>query len=214
MVGVKKRKAAHKLWIVVAIAGFIVFVLLLLSVPFELVMQLEVYGKPDLRLKWTWLFGLVSKGIEGKKRRLSPKRRRKKRKFELIRILNGIRIAADYVGIEGLIKQLALFIKDVIRRIQVRKLEGEFYTGFEDPIDTSYLFFTFIQPVNLLLSRSQPYAIAIMPSWVGPTFEGRMRAEFRIYPVRLAQPLLRFMLSRTALRGIKAAVLFKWKSKR
>lgn len=201
------------MWVGIGIAGFIVLVLLLLSVPFDLAMRLEFYGKPDLHLKWAWLFGLVSKGIEASKRHVSKKKPEKKHKFDITRTLSRVRIAADYMRIEGLIQQLALFMKRVFLRIHVQKLEGEFYAGLEDPAETSYIFFTLIQPINLLLSESLPCSMAILPSWVGPTFEGRIRAELRVYPIRLAGPLLQLLFSRTAFRTIKTTVLLRWKRK-
>jgi hypothetical protein len=201
------------LWAGIGIASFIVFVLLLLSVPFDLAMQLEVYGKPDLHLRWAWFFGLVRKEIKARRRRLPEKKREKKRKFNVKRMVQGIRTGMDYLRIEGLIHHLIQFMKRVFRRIQIRKLEAEFYAGLDDPYETFYIF-ALTQPFNLIIDRFAPYAISIQPSWVGLTFEGQMRAEIRVYPIRLVTPLLQFLFSRAAFRVIITAVKSRWKRKR
>ncbi|MFC1919864.1 hypothetical protein ACFLWX_03645, partial [Chloroflexota bacterium] len=78
------------IWLVVALASLMV----ILSVPLDILCRIEVYERPKFRIRLKWLFGLLKKDIRLKRR---PEEKRKERKpgegrrwlrpvFEIVRI--------------------------------------------------------------------------------------------------------------------------------
>ena len=55
------------------IAGIVLVVILILSIPVEMAFDLEVPGEAKSRVRVGWLFGLVWKDIRGRKKKLKKK---------------------------------------------------------------------------------------------------------------------------------------------
>lgn len=185
--------------------------ILILSIPFDLSFRFEFYGKPKFDLRWAWFFGLLSREVKPGKRK--PKKPRARRKFELSQTIERIRAASEFLQIKGLITQFIRLIKRTFRRFKIRELEVEFHVGLDDPSETFYLF-AITEPLNRLLNHLQPYPISIRPSFVEPIFEGYAHGSVRIYPIRLAPPLVQFIFSPPVFKLIRKMVAARWKRNR
>lgn len=203
------------MWVVTGIAGFILLIILVLSVPFDLKLQLEVYGKTSFSLKASWFFGLFSRDLKARKEKAPRKGReedRKKRRFEVGKAIKTVRTTSAYLRVKGLPSHLIRFMKRVFRRIKIRRLEAEFRAGLDDPSETFYIF-ALTQSFNQVFNRSLPYPVYLYPSFIGPVFEGYLKAEIRLYPVLLVPPLFQLIFSLTALRVLKILVVSRWKKR-
>ena len=178
-------------WIIVLaiIAGLVVLGILLLSIPFDLKFQLEVYGKPEFHLRVGWLFGLLAREIKPRPR--VPSKKPARRKLGLGRVLAGLRQASGFWRIKGLMRQFWRFIRDIFRCFKIRKLEADFLVGLDDPSETFYLF-ALTEPFNRLWNHYQPYPVTIRPSFIEAAFEGYLQGVVRVYPITLIPPMLRF----------------------
>jgi hypothetical protein len=166
-------------WIIVVsiIGGLIVLGILLLSIPIDLAFQFEFYGQAKFNLRWSWLFGLLSRDVKPGKPKLKPKPRRK---FSIWRTLRSIRSASENLWTKGLMTQFFRLIKGVFRQFKIRNLDINFHVGLDDPSETAYLF-ALTEPLNRLLAHVQPYSVSIQPSFVEPVFEGYAHGSVRVY---------------------------------
>ncbi len=200
------------MWVIFTLAGLVVLTVLVLSVPLDMVIHLDVSGQPKLRLRLAWLFGLVSKEIKKGKREPEDKRRavegRPKRRKRAI----GARGILKILRTKGLLRQLKGLIKDFITRIEIRELVADFRIGLGDPAETGLLF-ALIGPATSFLRP--PSRLSLEPSFEDePVVEGYLHGEIRLVPIRLVAPFIRFALSPATARAIKTLVLTKWKKKK
>ncbi len=191
------------LWIIVALVGAAAFITLLLSVPLDVTLRLDIYGKPEFTLKLGWFFGLVTKEVRRKKgksneRKPTSKMDRARAIFEILRL-------------EGLPGQLRRLIKEVFSRISVRELKGEFRVGLGNPVETALLF-ALVGPLSFIAGLSHNFKVT--PAFDEAVFEGYLYGEARLHPIRLVIPILRFVFSLAAMRLVKKVALRRWKAKR
>ena len=177
------------MWIVVTLASVAALIILVLSVPLDMVLDIEVYGKPKARLRLSWLFGLVSKEIgKAKKKVIKEKqkpREHKKRIWDIFEILRT----------RGLLKQLEVLIRDVLRHFKVKDFIADFRVGLGDPADTGLLF-ALIGPATYLPGSPFLHQARVEPSFDDEAvFEGYSHGVVRLRPIQLALPFLRFVFS-------------------
>ena len=56
------------MWVVTTLASLAAVIILILCIPFNAVLRIDVHGRPKSQVKLVWFFGLVSKEItRGKK---------------------------------------------------------------------------------------------------------------------------------------------------
>ena len=196
------------MWVAVTLSSLAVLVILVLCIPVDVGLYVDVYGRPKFRMRLGWLFGLVRKEI-GKKKpeeeervvEAAPKRRRKKIRartiFEILRT-------------KGLLRQVKRLLRDVLRRLQIRDLVADFTVGLGDPADTGLLF-AIIGPAAFFLNSSFSHQIRVQPSFEDEAVcEGYLRGTVRVVPIQLVAPGLRFAFSLPTIRAVKRLVVTKW----
>lgn len=199
------------MWVVVTLASLAVLVILVLCVPVDVTLNIDVHGRPKFRLRLVWLFGLVSKELskgkrpEEKRRVVEGKRKSSARRaraiFELLRT-------------KGLLRQLKRLLRNVLRRVKIRELGASFRVGLDNPADTGLLF-ALIGPATLFLSPSFLHRIRVQPSFAAEAiFEGNLYGAVRLRPIQLVTPFLRFVFLLATIRAVKILVLTKWKRKK
>lgn len=198
------------MWLIVILASLVALFLLVFSVPLDLAFHLDIHGKTRSKLKLVWLFGLVSKELERKKKAKLKKAKPKKGKERK----GGARIALNILCTKGLPSQIKTFITDVFHSFGIRQFRANLRVGLDNPADTGLLF-AFIGPTFVFLNTINRYSINIEPSFENEAIlEGYIQAVVRLVPIMLVVPLLKFVFSLPTLRVIKAAVSDKWKRKR
>jgi len=182
-------------------------------VPLDVVLHTDVYGKLKFRLRLSWLFGLVSREVTGRKK---PEEKKKVSKGKQ-KPGEGRKRAGDIFGIlrtRGLLEQLRCLLSDVLSRFKVRDLLADFRVGLGDPADTGLLF-AFIGPATLWLNSVFPCQIRLQPSFEDEAvLEGYSFGEVRLLPIQMVAPVLRFAFSLATLRVTKKLVLTRWKRKK
>ena len=202
------------MWAVVTVCSLILVVILVLSVPLDVAFDVEVYGKPNFRMRLTWLFGLVRKEVwrgrgrpKEEARVIEEKRKRGERRITARTIFEILRT-------KGLLRRLKRLIKDILGRVKVRELQVDFRVGLDNPADTA-LAFGAIGVATVFLGSSCPHQIEVWPSFDGEAvLEGYSHGELRLWPIQLVIPFMRFVLSLPAIRAVKILVLAKWKRKK
>jgi len=200
------------LWVIVVLASLAVLLFFVLCVPLYMFLHADVYGKPKVRLRFSWLFGLVSKEITGEKEKPEEKRRAAKGKKKHGR--RDTRIIFRILRTKGVLRRLKELLKDVFSCLKFKELVADFKIGLGNPADTALLF-AIIGPATAFLGSSQLHQIRLQPSFGGDAvLEGYSHGTVRLHPIRLVPSLLKFAFSLTALRIIKALILSKWKRKK
>ncbi len=200
------------MWVVAILAGLAGLVILVLCVPLDMAFRVDVYGKPKLRLRLVWLFGLVSKELGREKKRArekkevlkeKPKKKRRARSGTIFKILR----------VRGLLAQFKSLLRGVIRSFRISQLEANFRVGLDNPADTGFLL-AVIGPATLFLNRSFPHRIRVQPSFTEAVFEGFSSGNLSLRPIQLVPPIVRFVFSLATIRVLKVLALTKWKRKR
>ena len=62
------------MWVIITLASLVVLIALVLSVPVDLGLHVDVYGRPKFGMRFAWLFGLVSKEITGEEKKPEEKK--------------------------------------------------------------------------------------------------------------------------------------------
>lgn len=198
------------MWAVVILGSLIVVGALLLCVPLDMSFRLNVYGRPEFRIRLTWLFGLVSKEVKSRKKRAEQKEETVERRGRG----KGTRAIFKILRTKGLPRQLKRLVKDVLNCLKVRELRVNFRVGLDDPADTALVFGP-IGLAMLFLEAYSPYEIAVQPSFDGEAvFEGYSYGAVRLRPIQLVVPFTRFAFSLAAIRAVKMLILTKWRKKR
>ena len=194
------------MWVVATLASLAAVIVLVLCIPLDAVLHIDIHGRPKFQMRLAWLFGLVSKEITRAKKK-KPKEKKRKRRIKARTIFKILRT-------RGLLGQLRRLLWDILRRLNIRDLRINFRVGLDDPADTGLLF-ALIGPATFFLGSSRVHEIRIEPSFEDEAvFEGYFHGAVRLVPIQLAIPILRFVFSLAAMRTVKVLVLTKWKRKK
>lgn len=200
------------MWVIIVLASLAVLLFFVLCMPLDMTFHADVYGKPKVRLRFSWLFGLVSKEITGEKKKPPDKKRAAKGKKKHRR--RDTRVIFRILRTKGVLRRLKELLKNVFSCLKFRELVADFKIGLGNPADTALLF-AIIGPATAFLGSSHLHKIRFEPSFGDDAvLEGYSRGTVRLHPIRLVPPLLKFAFSLTALRIIKALISSKWKRKK
>jgi hypothetical protein len=200
------------LWIIAVIVGLIAIALFIFWIPLDMVLNADVHGKPGLRLRFSWFFGLVSREIPGIREKPSAKKKapsdRKKGGWRDARIM--LRI----IRTEGLLKRLMKLVKEVFSCFRWKETAADFKVGLGDPADTGLLF-CILGPATVFLGNSGRHRINIEPYFGDDAIlEGCSSGTARLRPVRLLPPFFRFAFSPPAIKAVRTLITEKWKRKK
>lgn len=181
--------------------------------PLDVAFNLDMSGKPELKVRLVWLFGLISKELsrENKKpeakRKITKEKRKEKRRIWFRTTLRILRT-------KGLPRQLKDLVKDILGQLKIRELGVNLKLGLDNPADMGFLF-ALIGATTPFLRLPSQYQIRVQPSFYDEAvFEGYLQGVLRLWPITLFGSLLRFVFSLAAFRVVKILVLSKWKGKK
>ena len=188
------------MWILGPILGILIFLVILLVVPVDLIFNISKGDNIESRVRIGWLFGLIGKDISGRRKQAKVKVKKKKRKKRSVKPLLAV------VRTRGFLKHFIRFIKDIIRRIEIRNLYVHLKLGLADPADTGFLFAA-VTPLLTFAGVQKPTIdINIQPDFEQENLQGYAEGGVRVYPIQFIKPLLLFIFSLTTLRAIKAII--------
>jgi hypothetical protein len=194
-------------WILGPILGILVFLIILLTVPIDLVFNVGKRDHIESRVRIGWLFGLIGKDIRARKKQAKAKVKVKKKK----RKKRSVKPLLAIVRTRGLLKHVIRFIKDIIRRIKIRNLYIHLKLGLADPADTGFLFAA-VTPLLTFAGVQKPTIhVNIQPDFEQENLQGYAEGGVRVYPIQFIKPLLLFIFSLTTLRAIRAIIIARRK---
>jgi len=198
------------LWVIATLASLAVLIILILYIPVDVALRVDVYGRPKFGMNIGWLFGLVDREVsKGEKKPKEEKKQPDKGKAKTKKKRINTRAILKILRTKGLLTQFLTLLRDIFRQFKIGNLEANFRIGFDNPANTGLLF-AFIGPVMLFLSRPLRPQIRIEPSFEA-VCEGYLYGTIRLRPLQLVTPFLRFAFSLPAMRTAKTLVLTTWK---
>jgi hypothetical protein len=200
------------LWIIAVLAGLAAFIVFILWVSLDMVIQADFDGKPKLRLRFSWLFGLVSRDITGKEKKPAEVKRapkvRKKRRWADKRVMFRV------LRIRGLLSRIKRLVKDVLSCFRFREIAADFRIGLGDPADTGRLF-AVLGPASVFLGSSHLHRVRLEPSFSDDAvLQGHSHGVVRLRPIRLIPPFLKFALSPPTVKAAWILMTNKWRRKK
>ena len=190
------------IWLVVALAGLAA----ILSIPFDILFRIEVYEKPNFRIRLKWLFGLLKKDIRKKEK--PAKKKAKPKPGEGRKWLGA---AFRIIRTKGMLKGLRRLVKGILSSFKIRELRVNLKVGLDDPADTAFLA-GIISASRLFWKPSFPHEIDIRPDYEGQVFlEGYTHLTVRVLPIQIVASLLRFLFSWSTMKAVRIMVVAKWK---
>jgi hypothetical protein len=184
-------------WILGPILGILIFLIILLIVPVDLVFSISKRDNIESSVRIGWLFGLIGKDVSGRRKQAKVKVKKKKKKRSAKPLLAVVRTG-------GFLKRFLRFSKDIIRRIEIRNLYVHLELGLADPADTGFLFAAVTPLLTFAGVKKPTIHINIQPDFDQEKLRGYAKGDLRLYPIRFIKPLLLFIFSLTTLRAMKA----------
>jgi hypothetical protein len=189
----------------------IVALIVLLSVPLDVKFTWDSRRKPSGQIRLEWLFGVVKKDIHRVKS--GSKKEESRERPNLGKELDRIRDFIEIIKIKGLVNQTLCLAKDGFRRLKIKHFSGNIRFGLDDPAETGFIFG--------LINSMKPFLIHYTDEFnVQPVFddntvcEGYLQGTFRLHPIRMTVPAIKFIWSPAVIKLDKAIILLKWKKRK
>ena len=195
------------MWVIILLASLAGLVIFILSVPLDLTFSLDTQERSKFRLRFSWLFGLVSKEAKKGKQKKPEEKPAKKSRFDFRTTLRILRT-------KGLLRQVKSLIKGILGQLRIRELIADLRVGLGNPADTGVLF-AFVGPTTVFVNSLTTHQLMVQPAFGDEAvLDGYLSGHIRLWPIRLVTVFLTAAFSLTTIRVIRTLVLSKWKRKK
>jgi hypothetical protein len=204
-------------WVVVALCLLVALTALLLCIPVDLGVRIEVYGRPVVDFTVGWLFGRVKKEFRssaGRKQAVSapagkPAKAEKESGKRRTSGWRTARLVYRIVRIRGLLSSARRLVARTVRCFRLRTVSFDFRAGLDDPCDTAIVVGTLSSVTALVAARSRRH-LRLSPALEdGPVLEGEADLLLRVFPICLVPPVGAFLFSYSTIRVL--IVLIQWR---
>jgi len=203
-------------WLFLAIVvGPAVIVSLILALPVDAVLDLDIHDKPVLKAKVRWLFGLVTFQPGDGKAAAEPakpvqRKETPKRKTGFAEAWERVSSGLEILKTKGLMREVKKLIIRLIRSFKIKELEGEFTAGLPDPAYTG-MFYGLFKAVTVPFAWPLIQNVRLYPAFDHAVFEGALHAVIRVRPISLVWSVLLFMFSLPVMRAVRKMVVTEWR---
>jgi hypothetical protein len=201
-------------WYVVAvILGFDILVCLILAIPVDVALDIDVHGKPAFNAKVTWLFGAVTLRPGGARAAAKEKKPSEHQRPERKTGVVGFWDVLEILQTKGIMNEVKKLISRLVHCFHIKELVGAFRAGTPDPAYTGMLYGLFMavtMPFGWPLMRD----VRVTPVFDAAVFEGDLHAVITVRPISLVRPPFLFIFSGPVLRVIKIMVVSRWRQRK
>ena len=194
------------------IAGIVLLVILLFSIPVDLTFDVATGGNGRGKLRVGWFFGLVGKELLPSKKRRPPKVK-KARKVKRAKKKPDLALLISVLRTRGLVAGVVRLFRRIFRSLRVRELDASLRLGLPDPADTG-LMYGVCWPAFTFRGSSDTVRFRMEPVFEGFAFEASLQGAVRVFPAQVAASAVRFVVSPPGLRIIRLMVVSRWKKKK
>ena len=167
------------LWVVIGLACLLAMVVGSLCVPVHALLDADTEAERKVRVRLTWLFGLIKIGM--------PAGRRRSGRATPLRLLNWRRFLQSRQELD----HLGQIAKDIFSRIKIREVTVRIRFSTGNPLEAGMVM-GLVFAIQPLLRLPKEYTIDVKPSFSTKAFfEGRAHFDASARPIRLIGPLAR-----------------------
>ena len=197
------------------VAGIVLFILLVLSVPVDMSFDVGGTGAARAKMRLGWLFGLLGKELgpkESGSREFDPRElgpARKKPKEQAPKRTKKLRSARPFLSLlltKGVARGLLKLARRILSGVRVRHLDARLRLGLDDPADTGLLY-SALWPVLVPLTYKGSANVRMELSFEKPALDLTARGLIRVFPIQMVWSVLLFALSPAGLRAMKRIVV-------
>jgi hypothetical protein len=188
------------------IAGIVLLVILLFSIPVDLTFDVATYRKGEGRLRVGWFFGMVGKELLPGRTRRPPKVEKARKKPDPALLISVLRTGELVAGVVRLFRR-------IFRNLRIREMDASLRLGLPDPADTG-LMYGVCWPAFAFRSPSGAVRFRMEPVFEGFCFEASLQGAVRVFPAQVAANAVRFVVSPPGLRVIRLMVVSRWKKRK
>ena len=193
------------MWLIITLASLFLLLVLLLSIPVNLIFCFDTNQQPKVNLRFSWMFGFIGGRLGGKKKKPKvPRKKKEKKKGSRFRFWN-------ILSTKGLLKHIVMLVKGILSGIHLKKFKLRLRLGLDSPADTGFLFGCVYSMRGLLPAN---YNIAVNPEFSEAVVEGYSRGTVNLTPICFVRPVSRFVFSIVSLRVFWGIITGKWKKKK
>jgi len=179
---------------VTILIGFLLFCLVLLSIPVDLSFYLEKEETLEYQAKLCLLFGFITIDMNrehGKAEKSVVPKKQKSGKADLMSLFRS----------KAFIKRLIRLMLDLLHSCRIKELNLHCRIGLGDPADTGML-------AGILWPLLLPWKHTILKTdFQEAVFEGYCKMKIRIFPILIIGNILAFMFSPVTVRAMKTSLL-------
>ncbi len=198
--------------VLIAIAGLLALLVLLLAVPFDVAFQLRGMREFSGQVTISWLYGLLRLRIPVKdvKTPRTPPPSASRRALRRGRTRTEGGKGRDFLVAlrqADFRREIYRFARDVFRATNLHELGFRLRLGLGDPADTGRLW-AFVGPLNVAAQNLRNARIVIEPEFMEAVIEFDTHGRFRIVPLQFLALAAAFVLSgpsRRAWRTLRGA---------
>jgi len=207
-------------WVVLALCILVALTVLVLSIPVDVGLRVEVHGRPAVSSTVTWLFGRVRRqfrsggggneavGTRERKPEKTEKAEKEPAKRRMPSRKTG-RLVLRIVRTAGLVESLRRLLSRVLHCFKVRALFADFRIGLDDPCDTALIVGS-VSTAMVWAAAYSPWLVRLSPAFEGGAiFEGEGGFRIRVFPVCLVPAVVAFLFSPSTIRVVFA--LIRWR---
>jgi hypothetical protein len=194
------------------IAGILLLVILLFSIPVDLAFDVTTYRRGGGRLRVGWFFGLVGKDLLPDKEKHPPKVK-KAGKVKRAKKTPDLALLIPVLSTRALVAGVVRLFRRTLRSLRVREMDVSLRLGLPDPADTG-LMYGVCWPAFAFRGSSSAVRFRLEPAFEGPVFEASLQGAVRVFPAQVAANAVRFVVSPPGLRVIRLMVVSWWKKRK
>lgn len=181
------------------VVGIVLLTVLILLVPVDVLFDVGTTEGAKPRVRVRWLFGIVSKGIEPGERKPKEKRGRK-----------GLKVLLSALRTRGLPGRVLKLVRQLLRRLHIRRLDADVRLGLDDPADTGLLC-SVLLPTVVFLSTFDRVDVRLEPCFAEAALDIRVHGALRVFPIEMSGPIVAFGSSPVLWRAIASMAVSRWK---
>ena len=178
------------------VAGIVLFIVLVFSIPVDMAFEVGRPGAARSRMRVGWLFGLSGK--EFGRRSKKPKERASEKKEKR----RGAKPFLSLLVTKGVARGLLKLSRRILSGVRVRHLDARLRIGLDDPADTAMLY-SALWPVLVPLTYNSSANVRMELSFEEPALDLIARGQIRVFPIQMLWYVLLFALSPAGLRAMK-----------
>ena len=196
--------------LLIVAAGILTLLVILLCIPLEIELSGHIQGKSDVRVRFIYLFRLISWDLKRWKDKSDSGRPVPEKPKQNVL---GLTEAWELSQVDGLIEAVWSLIKKLFHNVKASRVEADLRISLGDDYYTGMLF-GYLIPFMLYVEQPPQYDVKIQPAFEEDLLlEGNVYGNWQVRPIEVLEPCLAFAFSRPAWRAGRKFISYRCSKK-